>query len=153
MKRVLIAMLILAGGLYAQEPASVRPEKAAVDKLFRDWTDAIARSDVAAIADLVTDDVEFWGDGTFAINGKAAVIHDFTETFQQWTLRQTFEEKERIWDESFVVMRGIETTKIAPKGILKSSELSRRVFVVARRGDDGRWRIAQGMSNTPPRIR
>jgi ketosteroid isomerase-like protein len=153
MKRVAqIVVLLLAAALNAQE-ASVRPEKAAVDQLFRDWSDAIGRGDATALGELVTDDVEFWGEFTPAIVGKANVIAAFTDTFKHFSLRQSFEEKERVWDEAFVIMRGIESTKISERGILKSTEMRRRIFVVARRGDDGRWRIARGMSNTPATIR
>lgn len=156
MKRALIgvmAALTLAAVLDAQEPASIRPEQLAVDQLLLRWSEAIAAGNAAALAELVTDDVEFWGDGTPAITGKAEVVSSFTPTFERFSMRQNIEEKERIWDESFVVIRGIESSRISEKPILKSTELRRRIFMVVRREADGKWRIARGMANTPAIVR
>lgn len=150
---ILITVLAFAAILHAQEPASKRPEALAVDQLMLRWSEAIAASNADAIADLVTEDVEFWGDGTPAITGRAAVVSSFATTFDRFSIRQTIEEKERVWDESFVVIRGIESTKISEKNILKSTEMRRRIFIVIRLEPDGTWRIARGMSNSPPIVR
>lgn len=150
-----IALIVLAftSMLNGQESASTRPEALAIDQLLLRWSEAIGTSNAEALADLVTDDVEFWGDGTPAITGKAAVVGSFRDTFDRFSIRQTIEEKERVWDESFVVIRGIESTKISEKNILKSTEMRRRIFMVVRLEPDGTWRIARGMSNSPPIVR
>src|SRR5688572_26699747 len=120
MKRALIVVFALSLTLFAdaQEPAATLPEQLAIDQLLLRWYEAIAAGNAAALADLVTDDVEFWGDGTPAITGKAAVVSSFTQTFERFLIRQVIEEKERIWDESFVVIRGIESSRISEKPIL-----------------------------------
>jgi uncharacterized protein (TIGR02246 family) len=154
-KRARIALIALAltSILNAQESASTRPDALAVDQLLLRWSEAISASNADALADLVTDDVEFWGDGTPAITGKAAVVSSFANTFERFSIRQTIEEKERVWDESFVLIRGIESTKISEKNILKSTEMRRRIFMMVRLEPDGKWRIARGMSNSPPIVR
>ena len=153
MKRfVCIAATLVLTQLAFAQPASIRPEKLEIDRLMQRWSEAIAKEDLQAIGDLVTEDVEFWGEGTPAIIGRATVISTFTETFSRFRLAQTIEEKGRDWDESFVVIRGIESTKIAQKPLLKSNEMRRRVVMVIRREADGKWRIARGMSNLPPRV-
>ena len=149
---VLLLLFALSVVTNAQQPASIRPEREAIDNLIREWSAAIRAGDAEKLGTLVTDDVEFWGDGTPPLIGKAVVVSTFANTFDRFSLVQNIEERERVWDESFVIIRGIESTKVSDKGVLRSTEMRRRVFMMVRRDADGQWRIARGMSNSPPLV-
>lgn len=124
---------------------------AGVDETFVEWETAISEGDVDSLADLVADDAVFWTHGAPELKGRAAVREAFTRAFDAWSMKQTFEEHERIIGDGWVFFRGVEHNTLTPKsGEGAPVNVDQRAFGIMKRGEDGRWRFARGMTNLPP---
>ena len=118
-----------------------------IDQLFSDFSDALRRGDCEAIADLVTEDAEFWSPGTPAMRGRDHVRTAMREACEKYRVDRSWEELERLIGDGFAVSVGIERTKAVPVGGGEPVESVQRGWTMARRGDDGRWRFARGITN------
>jgi uncharacterized protein (TIGR02246 family) len=118
-----------------------------VDQLFADFTDALRRGDCDRIADLVTDDAEFWSPGTPALRGRDHVRTSMREACEKFLVERTWDEIERVSGEDFAVSVGIERTRATPRAGGEPVETVQRAWTMARRGADGRWRFARGITN------
>jgi uncharacterized protein (TIGR02246 family) len=118
-----------------------------IDQLFADFSDALRRGDCDALADLVTEDAEFWSPGTAAVRGRDHVRSMLRDACQQYLVERTWDEVERVTGDDFVVSVGIERTRATPRAGGDPVEVTQRGWTMARRGTDGRWRFARGITN------
>jgi uncharacterized protein (TIGR02246 family) len=118
-----------------------------VDKLFTDFVDALRKGDCDALADLVTEDAEFWSPGTPPIQGREHVRMAMRDACEKYRVERTWEEIDRLTGDDFAVSIGIEKTKAVPIEGGEPVEITQRGWTIARRGGDGRWRFARGITN------
>src|SRR5438094_442449 len=85
-----------------------------VDQLFADFTDALRRGDCDAIAELVTEDAEFWSPGIPAVRGREHVRTTMREACEKYRVERSWDEIERLTGDDFTVSVGIERTCAFP---------------------------------------
>lgn len=118
-----------------------------VDQLFAEFTDALRRGDCDTLADLVTDDAEFWSPGAAAVRGRDHVRTMMRDACEKYLVERSWDEIERVTGEDFAVSVGIERTRAVPRVGGEPVETTQRGWTMARRGADGRWRFARGITN------
>jgi len=118
-----------------------------VDQLFADFTDALRRGDCEALADLVTEDAEFWSHGVASMKGREHVRTAMRQACEQYLVERSWEEIERVSGDDFMVSVGIERTRATPRAGGDAVEVVQRGWTMARRGADGRWRFTRGITN------
>src|SRR6266516_6417464 len=114
----------------------------AIDQLFTDFSDALRRGDCDAIADLVTEDAEFWSPGAPPMRGREHVRAAMRDACEKYRVDRSWEEVERLTGDDFAVSIGIEKTRAVPIEGGDPVETTQRGWTIARRGPDGRWRFA-----------
>src|SRR5262245_53117285 len=115
------------------------PSMDALDQLFADFTDALRRGDCDALAELVTDDAEFWSPGQPAMRGREHVRTAMRSACEQFVVERSWDEIERLTGDGFAVSVGIERTRATPRAGGDAVEVIQRGWTMARRGADGRW--------------
>ena len=118
-----------------------------IDQLFADFTAALRRGDCNAVAEMVTDDAEFWSPGAPAVRGRDHVRSVMRDACEQYLVERTWDEIERVTGDDFMVSVGIERTRAMPRAGGDAVEIVQRGWTMARRGADGRWRFARGITN------
>ena len=118
-----------------------------IDQLFADFSEALRRGDCDTLADLVTDDAEFWSPGAAAVRGRDHVRTMMREACEKYSVDRSWEEIERVVGDDFAVSVGIERTRAVPRTGGEPLETTQRGWTLARRGADGRWRFARGITN------
>ena len=68
----------------------------------------------------------------------------------RFTIQQSFEPIESIVAGDWAFERGIESMHVTPIGGGSPKDMSQRALLILRRGADGRWRYARGMTNGLP---
>jgi uncharacterized protein (TIGR02246 family) len=121
-------------------------EDHAIDALFAEWKTAMTRGDVDTLLSLITDDAEFWTHGAAPVKGRDAVRALFVAFFSTVSMRQEFEELERLVDGDFAFVRGFETNVLTPRTGEGPVEVHQRAFMLLRCAG-GKWRFARGMTN------
>ena len=121
----------------------------AIERLFRDWADAGRRGDAQALAQLVTEDAEFWSHGAAPLKGRDEVVSRMTTFFESYEIDQGFERQEIVISGDLAFVRGMEVNRITPRDGAPALEIRQRAFSILFRGPDG-WRFARGMTNRPP---
>ena len=118
-----------------------------VDQLFGDFADALRSGDCDALAALVTEDAEFWSPGVPALLGRERVRAAMRDACEKFRVERTWDEVERVSGDGFAVSVGIERTVATPRAGGEPVAVTQRGWTMARRGDDGRWRFARGITN------
>ena len=129
---------------------SPNDDRSAIRELTDAWMAAVARQDVAALAALVTEDFETWPAGAPAVSGRAAVEALYRGAFAQVSIEQSFESQEFVVCGDWAFDRGLDTVRMTPRAGGATREHVQRVMLILRRGGDGTWRYARGMSNALP---
>lgn len=155
---VLVLVLVTAAVHGTEEPMQreepmqcervINPEGIDVEPLFDTftaWARAVAASDLDALSELVTADAEFWTHGQPPLTGRDAVRGAFGGFFDAYDARQ-----ELIVGSHWALARGTEINSLTPKEGGSPVSVRQRAFSVLRRDEDGRWRFARGMTNSPP---
>jgi uncharacterized protein (TIGR02246 family) len=122
----------------------------AIEKLFRDWAEAGRRGDAQALAQMVTEDAEFWSQGAAPLRGREAVVPRMAAFFESYEMDQGFERQELILAGDLAFVRGMEINRVKPRDGTPAMEIRQRAFSILFRGPDGVWRFARGMTNRPP---
>lgn len=120
--------------------------KDVIDALFAEWKTAMANGDVETLLSLITEDAEFWTQGAAPVKGRDNVRALFNAFFKTVSMRQDFEEVERVVDGNIAFVRGFETNALTPRSGGDPVEVRQRAFMLLRRDRD-RWRFARGMTN------
>ena len=118
-----------------------------IDQLFADFIDALRRGDCDALAELVTEDAEFWTHGVAAMKGREHVRAAMRQACEQYVVERSWDEVERMCGDDFMVSVGVERTRATPRAGGDAVEVVQRGWTMARRGADGRWRFARGITN------
>jgi uncharacterized protein (TIGR02246 family) len=125
-------------------------DQAAIDAVRDSWVAAVATGDAAALADLVTPDYEVWAHGAPAMSGPATVVTAMGAALARYAVTQQFEPIETVVAGNWAFQRGIERMRVEPRDGGPTREMTQRAMLILRRGDDGRWRYARGMTNGLP---
>ena len=118
--------------------------------LHESWRAAIVREDIEAALRLLTDDYVLWVAGVPPIEGRDAVRALFADALVRYRIDPAFEAEECIVSGDWAVARGWDAQTVEPREGGDTVRQRQRVFLVMRRGEDGRWRYARGMSQPGP---
>lgn len=124
--------------------------EAAILRLHTRWRDAIVREDVESALELLTEDYVLWPAGASPVVGRDSVRALFDAALARYHIQPSFESEERIVSGNLAVDRGWDVQTIQPREGGESQTQRQRVFLVLRRGVDGQWRYARGMSQPGP---
>lgn len=125
-------------------------DRAAIDSLRDAWIAVVASGDARGLADLVTPDYEVWAHGAPALNGPQMVVTTMGAALARYSVSQSYEPTETVVAGDWAFQRGIERLRVVPKDGGPAQEHTQRALVILRRGADGRWRYARGMTNGLP---
>lgn len=117
------------------------------------WVAAIAARDAELLRPLLTEDYEVWAHGVEPIVGVDVAVGAMAAALQRNRVEQSFEPVETIIAGDWAFERGIERMTVTPLDGGPSRSASQRALLILRRGDDGRWRFARGMTNGLPAVR
>jgi ketosteroid isomerase-like protein len=120
-----------------------------IDGLYSAWSDAFRRQDVDAILALVTPDYVLWPAGAPPLSPDG-LRPRLAAAFAAYEITSKFEGEERLISGDLAFDRGwdIQTLRAHSGGEAQSHR--QRVFLLLRRGSDGMWRFARGMSQPGP---
>ena len=121
----------------------------AIEQLFRDWADAGRRGDAHAMAQMVTEDAEFWTHGAPPLKGRGEVVSRMTSFFESYEIDQGFERQEIVISGDLAFVRGMEINRVTPRDGAPAMEIRQRALSILFREPDG-WKFARGMTNKPP---
>ena len=114
------------------------------------WVAAIAARDPQALRPLLTDDYEVWAHGVEPIVGADVAVAAMAAALERNRVEQSFEPIESIIAGDWAFERGIESMRVMPLDGGPTREASQRALLILRRGADGNWRFARGMTNGLP---
>ena len=145
-------------GGWAGRPRSIRvilgpmetSDQEAIDKLFRDWAEAGRRGDAHAMAQMVTEDAEFWTQAAPPLKGRDEVATRMAAFFETYQIDQGFERQELVVSGDLAFVRGMESNRVTPRDGSPVMEIRQRAFSVLFREPDGTWKFARGMTHKPP---
>jgi len=127
-----------------------RTAEEAIEQLFQDWKEAGRRGDAQAMAQMVTEDAEFWSHGAPPMQGRESVAPRMAAFFETHEIDQGFERQEIVVSGDLAFVRGMEINQVVPRDGSPPMEIRQRAFSILFRGPDGIWRFARGMTNRPP---
>jgi ketosteroid isomerase-like protein len=128
--------------------ASSEPE-AEIDKLYKAWGDAFHRQDLQDILDLLTSDYVLWPAGSSPMT-RDSLEPRLVATLSAYEVTPSFEREERLVTGDLAIERGWDIQRIRPRAGGEMKTHRQRVFLILRRGSDGKWRFARGMSQPGP---
>src|SRR5262249_7580587 len=127
---------------------SSEPE-AEIDKLYQAWGDAFHRQDVQAILGLLTSDYVLWPASAPPMT-RDSLEPRLVATLRAYEVRSSFEREERLVAGDLAFERGWDVQQLRPRAGGEMQTHRQRVFLILRRGSDGKWRFARGMSQPGP---
>jgi len=122
-----------------------QPLNPEIDELYAAWADAMNREDVEAVFDLLTPDYLLLAT-TGRLLGREQLQPLFAAALQTLRITPSFEREEQIVDGDLAFERGWDIQMTVNKADGTTRTQRSRVFLILRRGPDGRWRFARGMS-------
>ena len=125
-------------------------DRLAVERVRDEWVRAIAARDAEALRQFLTDDYEVWAHGAPPIRGVDGAIAAMRGALERFDIVQSFEPIETVVCGDWAFERGVERMTVTPVGGGPSRSASQRAILIFRRGSDGRWRYARGMTNGLP---
>ena len=129
---------------------STEDDRKAIDAVRDAWVEIVASGDAGGLADLVTADYEVWAHGAPALGGPRTVVAVMGAALAKNSVRQAYEPVETVVAGDWAFQRGVERIQVVPKDGGPPHEHVQRALLVLRRGEDGRWRYARGMTNGFP---
>ena len=127
-------------------------DRAAIAALRDAWMAAVASGDSEALRDLLTEDYEVWANAAPPIVGIDGAIAAMRGALARFRVEQRFDAIETIVAGDWAFERGTESMRVTPLAGGESHDASQRALLVLRRGADGRWRFARGMTNQLPAV-
>lgn len=128
----------------------IMPEiERSIDALYGAWREAFARRDVEAVLDLLTPDYLLLAPNLPAMN-RDALRPRLVAALEAYDVTPGFDREERIVSGDLVFERGWDVQTLTPRAGGQSRTIRQRVFLIIRRGEDGQWRFARGMSQPEP---
>ena len=123
--------------------------EAGIDELYAAWSDAFRRQDVDAIVDLMTPDYVLCAPGAPELDAEA-LRPRLKAAFTTYEITSAFECIERLLAGDLAVDRGWDVQRLRPRTGGDEMFNRQRVMLVLRRGSDGNWLFARGMSQAGP---
>lgn len=120
-----------------------------IDVLYAEWGEAMRAGNVSAVMSMLTEDYLLVPNGGVP-QSRAMLAPRLTAAFLAYEVESTFECEERIVDGALAFERGWDVQRVRPRNGGEEIVQRQRVFLVLRRGSDGKWRFARGMSNAAP---
>lgn len=117
-----------------------------IDQLHRDFAAAMARGDLEAVLGMLTADYVLFSPGRPPVQGREALRGMMAAAFEAYHIEAIFESIEQLVSGDLAVEVGIDRQRARPRAGGEVTDRQQRVCLVLRRGDDGRWRYARGMS-------
>jgi uncharacterized protein (TIGR02246 family) len=125
-------------------------DHAGIAALHASWMGAVAAGDADALRDLLTEDYEVWANAAVPIAGRDAAVLAMRPALSRFRIEQRFEAIETVIAGEWAFERGTEFMTATPITGGDTQSMTQRALVILRRGDDGRWRYARGMTNRFP---
>jgi len=120
-----------------------------IDDLYVAWRDAFERGDVAAVFALLTPDYTLWPAGGPLVT-LDALRPQLEIAFQRYQVHATFERIECFVSGNLAIDCGWDVQHVRPRDGSPERHQRQRVWVMLRRGNDGRWRFARGIAQAGP---
>jgi ketosteroid isomerase-like protein len=120
-----------------------------IDDLYAAWGEAFRRQDVDAVVELMTSDYVLWASGAAELDAEA-LRPRLKAAFAAYEITSTFECIERLVAGDLAVDRGWDVQQLRPRSGGEVLVHRQRVMLVLRRGSDGAWRFARGISQAGP---
>lgn len=114
------------------------------------WIAAVSGRDAEALRELIAPDYEVWANAAPSLAGPDAVISAMRVAMQRYDIEQSFESIDTVLAGDWAFERGIEQLKITPVGGGPTQTMRQRALLILRRGSDGQWQYARGMTNALP---
>jgi len=119
----------------------------AIAALRAAWTNAVAARNPDALQELLTDDYEVWPHGGPPMIGPAAATAAMRGAVERLDIVQSFEPVETVVAGDWAFERGIERMTLTARGGGEKREIEQRTMLIERKGEDGKWRFARGITN------
>ena len=126
------------------------PDRTTPERVRAAWVAAVANGDADALRPLLTDDYEVWAHGAPPLSGVDAAITAMRGAIARYHIAQRFEPLETVISGDWAFERGLEQMTVTPIDGGPTQTLSQRAILILRRGNDGHWRYARGMTNGLP---
>jgi ketosteroid isomerase-like protein len=123
---------------------------AAIAAVRSAWVQAVGDANADALRDFLADDYEVWAHGAPPIRGPQGAAAAMRDALTRFEIAQSFEPVETVVCGDWAFERGIETMILTPREGGEPRELAQRALLILRRGPDGMWRYARGMTNGLP---
>lgn len=130
--------------------AAIREPDSDIDVLYVEWGDAFAREDINAILELLTPDYVLWTPGAQSTT-RESLAPRLAAAFSTHYIVPSFEREEQLVSGELAFERGWDIQEIRPRAGGDARIHRQRVFLLLKRGRDGKWRFARGMSHAGPR--
>ena len=114
------------------------------------WVAAIAAREPARLRDLLCDDYEVWANAAPVIRGIDGAIAAMSQALERFDIVQSFAPTETVVCGEWAFERGIESMELTPRDGAPKRHMQQRALLILRRGPDGVWRYARGMTNALP---
>jgi uncharacterized protein (TIGR02246 family) len=135
---------------HAPRHDSTAEAKTAIRALKERWIEAVRTGHAELLASLVTPDYEVWANGAPPFVGPDAVASAMGAAVAHYVVEPSFETQELIVAGDWAFERGIERLTITPRNGGAHESRAQRALLIYRRGADGEWRYARGMTNALP---
>lgn len=119
----------------------------AIAALRAAWTNAVAARNPDALRELLTDDYEVWPQGAAPLVGPADAAAAMRGAIERFDIVQSFEPLETVIAGEWAFERGIERMIVTPRDGGEQRTIEQRTLLIERKGPDGKWRFARGMTN------
>jgi ketosteroid isomerase-like protein len=120
-----------------------------IDELYDTWREAFARGDDAAVFTLLTPDYTLWPAGG-AMVGIDQLRVQLKLAFERYEVDSTFERVECFVSGNLAIDCGWDVQRVRPRDGSPERHQRQRVWVMLRRGNDGRSRFARGIAQAGP---
>jgi ketosteroid isomerase-like protein len=114
------------------------------------WVGAVSSRNADALHQLLTEDYEVWAHGVASLCGPDAAVAAMRGALERYDVVQSFEPVETVIADDWAFERGIERMSVSPIGGGPTQTMEQRALLILRRGADGQWRYARGMTNGLP---
>lgn len=114
------------------------------------WVAAVAARNAEALRPLLTDDYEVWANAAPPLRGVDAAVEAMGAALARYDIEQAFEPVETVIAGDWAFERGFERMTVVPIGGGPTQTLVQRALLILRRGTDGKWQYARGMTNSLP---
>jgi ketosteroid isomerase-like protein len=120
-----------------------------IDDLYAAWSGAFRRQDIDAVVELMTPDYALWAPGAAELDAEG-LRPRLKAAFAAYEITSTFECIERLIAGDLAVDRGWDVQQLRPRSGGDTRVHRQRVMLVLRRGSDGAWRFARGITQAGP---